>query len=197
MADKLAHRLKDEKHAVAALHSNRTQSERIEALAGFRSGKYEVMVATDIAARGLDIAGVSHVINYDVPRHPEDYVHRIGRTGRALQVGDAFTHLHRGGNRSRPRHRTLHRHESPAAETRRFPLPLHRALQRRQNPRRWLRQRRAHPSRLQLWRTQASLTRNVTKAGTDEDEAGRGWLRDRGIGELCHETRAIAVSGIW
>ncbi len=91
MADKLAHRLKDLKHAVAALHSNRTQKEREDALAGFKSGKYEVMVATDIAARGLDIAGVSHVINYDVPQHPEDYVHRIGRTGRALLTGDAFT----------------------------------------------------------------------------------------------------------
>ena len=91
MADKVAHRLKDMKHSVAVLHSNRTQREREDALAGFKSGKYEVMVATDIAARGLDIAGVSHVINYDVPGHPEDYVHRIGRTGRAQNVGDAFT----------------------------------------------------------------------------------------------------------
>jgi ATP-dependent RNA helicase RhlE len=91
MADKVAHRLKDLKHSVAVLHSNRTQREREDALAGFKSGKYEVMVATDIAARGLDIAGVSHVINYDVPQHPEDYVHRIGRTGRAQNVGDAFT----------------------------------------------------------------------------------------------------------
>jgi ATP-dependent RNA helicase RhlE len=63
----------------------------MEALAGFKSGKYEVMVATDIAARGIDVAGVSHVINYDVPEKPEDYVHRIGRTGRAQAVGDAFT----------------------------------------------------------------------------------------------------------
>jgi ATP-dependent RNA helicase RhlE len=91
MADKVAHRLKEMKHAVAVLHSNRTQTEREDALAGFKSGKYEVMVATDIAARGLDIAGVSHVINYDVPGHPEDYVHRIGRTGRAMLTGDAFT----------------------------------------------------------------------------------------------------------
>jgi ATP-dependent RNA helicase RhlE len=90
-ADRIAHRLRDLQHAVVALHSNRTQRERVEALDGFKSGKYEVLVATDIAARGLDIAGVSHVINYDVPQHPEDYVHRIGRTGRALQVGDAFT----------------------------------------------------------------------------------------------------------
>ncbi len=73
------------------LHSNRTQRERVEALDGFKSGKYKLMVATDIAARGIDVAGVSHVINYDVPEHPEDYVHRIGRTGRAQKVGDAFT----------------------------------------------------------------------------------------------------------
>jgi ATP-dependent RNA helicase RhlE len=90
-ADRVAHFLKHGQHAVAVLHSNRTQRERIEALEGFKSGKYEVMVATDIASRGLDIAGVSHVINYDVPEHPEDYVHRIGRTGRAQNVGDAFT----------------------------------------------------------------------------------------------------------
>src|SRR4030088_1985126 len=90
-ADRIAHKLKTGNHSVAVLHSNRTQRERIEALDGFKSGKYEVMVATDIAARGLDIAGVSHVINYDVPEHPEDYVHRIGRTGRAQNVGDAFT----------------------------------------------------------------------------------------------------------
>jgi ATP-dependent RNA helicase RhlE len=90
-ADRVAHFLKHAQHAVAVLHSNRTQRERMEALEGFKSGKYEVMVATDIASRGLDIAGVSHVINYDVPEHPEDYVHRIGRTGRAQNVGDAFT----------------------------------------------------------------------------------------------------------
>ncbi len=90
-ADKVAHALKEQKHSVAVLHSNRTQHEREDALAGFKSGKYEIMVATDIASRGIDIAGVSHVINYDVPLHPEDYVHRIGRTGRAQAEGDAFT----------------------------------------------------------------------------------------------------------
>ena len=90
-ADKIAVKLKQGKHSVAVLHSNRTQRERVEALEGFKSGKYEIMVATDIAARGIDIAGVSHVINYDVPEHSEDYVHRIGRTGRAQKVGDAFT----------------------------------------------------------------------------------------------------------
>jgi ATP-dependent RNA helicase RhlE len=90
-ADKIARKLKSAKHSVAVLHANRSQNQRIEALAGFKSGKYEIMVATDIAARGIDVAGVSHVINYDVPENPEDYVHRIGRTGRAQAVGDAFT----------------------------------------------------------------------------------------------------------
>jgi ATP-dependent RNA helicase RhlE len=90
-ADKIAQRLKGALHSVAVLHSNRTQRERVEALEGFKSGKYEVMVATDIVARGIDVEGISHVVNYDVPQHPEDYVHRIGRTGRAQTVGDAFT----------------------------------------------------------------------------------------------------------
>ncbi|MFO1501428.1 MAG: DEAD/DEAH box helicase [Verrucomicrobiota bacterium] len=90
-ADRIGHMLRKKNHAVAILHSNRTQREREQALRGFRDGKYEVLVATDIAARGLDIANVSHVINYDVPQHPEDYVHRIGRTGRAEASGDAFT----------------------------------------------------------------------------------------------------------
>lgn len=90
-ADSIAARLAGAGHSVGVIHSNRSQKEREEALAGFKSGKYEVLVATDIAARGIDVHGVSHVINYDVPQHPEDYVHRIGRTGRAQSEGDAFT----------------------------------------------------------------------------------------------------------
>src|SRR5882724_7505614 len=90
-ADRIAQTLKRSNHAVAVLHSNRTQREREQALRGFRDGRFEVLVATDIAARGLDIADVSHVINYDVPQHPEDYIHRIGRTGRMEATGDAFT----------------------------------------------------------------------------------------------------------
>jgi len=90
-ADRVAASLTHLPHPVGVMHSDRSQGERNEALAGFRSGKYPVLVATDIAARGLDIAGVTHVINYDVPQHPEDYVHRIGRTGRAATEGDALT----------------------------------------------------------------------------------------------------------
>jgi ATP-dependent RNA helicase RhlE len=90
-ADRVARKLQQQGHSVAVLHSNRTQREREQALNGFRNGRYEVMVATDIAARGIDVEQISHVINFDVPHHPEDYVHRIGRTGRALAAGDAFT----------------------------------------------------------------------------------------------------------
>lgn len=79
-------------HAIA-LHSDIKQSDRTKALQGFRDGTYNIIVATDIAARGLDISGVTHVINYRVPENPEDYVHRIGRTGRAQKEGDAFTIL--------------------------------------------------------------------------------------------------------
>ncbi len=90
-ADRVAGRLKTHKHLVAVMHADRNQSERQEALQGFKAGRYEVLVATDLAARGLDIAGVTHVVNFDVPENPEDYVHRIGRTGRAHHTGDAFT----------------------------------------------------------------------------------------------------------
>ncbi len=78
---------------VAAMHSDISQVDRMKALAGFKSGEYEILVATDVAARGIDISGVSHVINYRVPENAEDYVHRIGRTGRAEAEGDAFTIL--------------------------------------------------------------------------------------------------------
>ena len=90
-ADKIAARLREANHSVAVLHGNRSQGQRTAALKGFKDGLFEVMVATDIAARGIDVAGVSHVINYDIPMTPDDYVHRIGRTGRAAAVGDAFT----------------------------------------------------------------------------------------------------------
>lgn len=76
---------------VGVLHADRTQKERDKALADFKSGASEILVATDIVARGIDISDVSHVINYDIPQHPEDYVHRIGRTGRAEREGDAVT----------------------------------------------------------------------------------------------------------
>ena len=73
------------------IHGNRSQSQRTEALAGFKSGKYRVLVATDIASRGIDVEALGHVVNFDVPPAPEDYIHRVGRTGRAEMTGEAFT----------------------------------------------------------------------------------------------------------
>jgi len=73
------------------IHGNRSQRQRTDALAGFRSGKYSVLVATDIVARGIDIDALPFVVNFDVPAHPEDYIHRIGRTARGDATGEAFT----------------------------------------------------------------------------------------------------------
>jgi ATP-dependent RNA helicase RhlE len=90
-AERLSHILAARDHSVNRIHSDRTQPQREAALRGFRDGGTRVLVATDIAARGLDVDAVSHVINYDVPSAPEDYVHRIGRTGRAGNAGRAIT----------------------------------------------------------------------------------------------------------
>lgn len=90
-ADIVTRHLRQAKTSVACIHGDFKQRERIAALEGFRLGKHRVLVATNIAARGLDVEGISHVINYDVPEHPEDYIHRIGRTARAEADGDAIT----------------------------------------------------------------------------------------------------------
>ncbi len=90
-ADRVARGLEQQGIRTATLHSNRSQNQRLKALKDFKSGAVRVLVATDIAARGIDVDGISHVVNYDFPMHPEDYVHRIGRTGRAHAVGDAIS----------------------------------------------------------------------------------------------------------
>ena len=78
-------------HNAAEIHSNRSLAQRQAALAGFKTGKHRVLVATDIASRGIDVAGIELIINYDMPENPEDYIHRIGRTGRAGQKGHAIS----------------------------------------------------------------------------------------------------------
>ncbi len=92
-ADRLARQLEQAGIRTATLHSNRSQNQRLKALKDFKSGAVRVLVATDIAARGIDVDGISHVVNYDFPMHVEDYVHRIGRTGRAHAVGDAISFI--------------------------------------------------------------------------------------------------------
>jgi len=90
-ADRIAEKLEHHGIRTATLHSNRSQNQRLRALKDFKSGAVRVLVATDIAARGIDVDGISHVVNYDFPMHAEDYVHRIGRTGRAQAIGDAIS----------------------------------------------------------------------------------------------------------
>jgi ATP-dependent RNA helicase RhlE len=90
-ADSLVKKLRQAGVKAATIHSNRTQGQRVAALEGFRKGRYRVLVATDIAARGIDVDGISHVLNFDAPGTAEDYVHRIGRTARAEATGDALT----------------------------------------------------------------------------------------------------------
>jgi ATP-dependent RNA helicase RhlE len=90
-ADRLQRQIKNAGYKVTSLHSNRSQGQRQKALAGFKNGEYQIMVATDIAARGLDVESISHVINFDMPDTADAYIHRIGRTGRAERSGDAFT----------------------------------------------------------------------------------------------------------
>jgi ATP-dependent RNA helicase RhlE len=90
-ADRLAKHLAQSQLPVERIHGNRSQAQRTQALAGFKSGKYRVLVATDIAARGIDVTALGHVINFDVPAQPDDYIHRVGRTARAELTGSAFT----------------------------------------------------------------------------------------------------------
>jgi len=89
--ERLARHLKESGLKAALIHGDRTQGQRLAALEGFRDRSYRILVATDIAARGIDVEGISHVVNFDVPMTPEDYVHRIGRTARAKAVGEALT----------------------------------------------------------------------------------------------------------
>jgi ATP-dependent RNA helicase RhlE len=90
-ANRLAEVLERQRIPSARIHGNRSQAQRTDALAGFKAGRFRVLVATDIAARGIDVEALSHVINFDVPAAPEDYIHRVGRTARAEATGDAFT----------------------------------------------------------------------------------------------------------
>jgi ATP-dependent RNA helicase RhlE len=89
-ANRLAEYLVRNGVAADRIHGNRSQAQRTEALFGFKAGRFPVLVATNIAARGIDVDGLSHVVNFDVPASPEDYVHRVGRTARAEAKGDAF-----------------------------------------------------------------------------------------------------------
>mgnify|MGYP003694559585 CR=1 FL=1 len=108
-ADKIARRLESSGIKTGTIHSNRSQNQRLRALKDFKSGAVRVLVATDIAARGIDVDGISHVVNYDFPMHSEDYVHRIGRTGRAHAIGDAISFHYAGRSGAVAFARAFHR----------------------------------------------------------------------------------------
>jgi len=95
-ADRLAKKLARDGVKAATIHGNRSQNQRTQALRGFQDGYYRVLVATDIAARGIHVEGISHVVNYDLPQAPEDFIHRVGRTGRMGSGGTASTFATRG-----------------------------------------------------------------------------------------------------
>lgn len=133
-ANRLADYLSRHGVSCAPIHGNRSQSQRTAALEGFRSGRHRVLVATDIAARGIDVADVSHVINFDCPHVPEDYIHRVGRTGRAAATGEAFTFvspeeecdlrmIERAINRRLPR-TTVHGFDYAQKPTEKLEIPL-------------------------------------------------------------------------
>jgi ATP-dependent RNA helicase RhlE len=117
-ADKISNRLERSGVKAVAIHSNRTQAQRQRALAGFKQGQFKVMVATDIAARGIDVEGISHVVNFDTPTFAEDYIHRIGRTGRASATGDAITFV---SNQELKYLKSIERYTDKRFELKRYP----------------------------------------------------------------------------
>lgn len=117
-ADKITNRLERSGVKAVAIHSNRTQAQRQRALAGFKQGQFRVMVATDIAARGIDVEGISHVVNFDTPTFAEDYIHRIGRTGRASATGDAITFV---SNQELKYLKSIERYTDKRFELKRYP----------------------------------------------------------------------------
>ena len=117
-ADKISNKLERSGIKAVAIHSNRTQAQRQRALAGFKQGQYKVMVATDIAARGIDVEGISHVVNFDTPTFAEDYIHRIGRTGRASATGDAITFV---SNQELKYLKSIERYTDKRFELKRYP----------------------------------------------------------------------------
>ncbi len=104
-ADRLAKKLVNGSVKATRIHGDRTQSQRNQALQGFQEGHYRVMVATDVAARGIHVEGIAHVVNYDLPQAPEDFIHRVGRTGRAGAPGNRVDFRYTIGARRRPQHR--------------------------------------------------------------------------------------------
>ena len=181
-AERLSRTLNKAGISCEAIHGDRTQGQRQQALDGFKAGKIAVLVATDVVARGIDVDNISHVINFDIPTNPEDYVHRIGRTARAGASGIAVSLLTVRGRPRPGRHRAAHRRDARASRP--AALRLREAQHPREQPghaaRRQARLERRRAPRLEQDRRQApragqalALTRGAPAAHEETAEAGR------------------------
>ena len=134
-ANRLADWLERQGVRAARIHGNRSQSQRTLALEGFKAGRYDVLVATDIAARGIDVVALGHVVNFDVPAASEDYIHRVGRTGRAELTGEAFTFVAPEDEQDLRAIERAHRQAAAARPAARLRLPAEAARGRARAPR--------------------------------------------------------------
>ena len=177
--DRLASRILRRHHGVARIHGDREQRQRDEAMGGFREGRYRILIATDIAARGLDIADIEHVINYDFPRSPEDYVHRIGRTARLAAVGRATSFV-----TPADRHYLADLERLLGSRVPVVPAPGGRSSAAEESPARQSTGRAAHPQRQHTGRTPVAASHAAPaphphEAGGTADAHGHGGRRGR------------------
>ena len=208
--DRLARRLGDAGVRVKALHGDMSQGQRDGVMIAFKGGRERLLVATDVAARGLDITGVSHVVNYDVPNSPDVYVHRIGRTGRAGESGRAITLIPSSGASSRrssgtPRPRSSSGRQGMASPARAARAPrgappaAHEAAQPRRHPVRSCRRRRpsGRSSRRTSWARSSTtpISRTTTCATCACSSASASWRCRRARGGGCGEGERTASPG--
>jgi ATP-dependent RNA helicase RhlE len=199
-ADRIARRLEQAGIATGTIHSNRSQNQRLRALNEFREGKIRVLVATDIAARGIDVDGISHVVNYDFPPHHEDYVHRIGRTGRAKAVGEAISFVSREDEDAvraleRFTRRGIPRHKAEGFDYT-APAPPREKGGDRRPPRRPGEVRAPRPASRRDFSQERSPEGSRSQSGQKpQGSAGGGEQRSRTRGRSDGKPRSVSMSG--
>ncbi|MCX6960446.1 MAG: DEAD/DEAH box helicase [Verrucomicrobia bacterium] len=199
-ADRIARRLEQAGIPTGTIHSNRSQNQRLRALNEFKEGKVRVLVATDIAARGIDVDGISHVVNYDFPPHHEDYVHRIGRTGRAKAVGEAISFVSREDEDAvraleRFTRRGIPRHKAEGFDYT-APAPPREKGGDRRPPRRPGEVRAPRPAPRRDFSQERSSEGSSSQGGQKpQGSAGGGEQRSRSRGRSDGKPRSVSMSG--
>jgi len=199
-ADRIARRLEQAGIPTGTIHSNRSQNQRLRALNEFKEGKVRVLVATDIAARGIDVDGISHVVNYDFPPHHEDYVHRIGRTGRAKAVGEAISFVSREDEDAvraleRFTRRGIPRHKAEGFDYT-APAPPRDKGGDRRPPRRPGEVRAPRPAPRRDFSQERSSEGSSSQGGQKpQGSAGGGEQRSRSRGRSDGKPRSVSMSG--